>query len=318
MSRACTRPTQLGGGDIFRRKNPTDLDAGALSCQSVVHTAMAPNEPVVFKKKEEPSANDLGTRVAPTHKIAYTKKEFNDWYGGLDEWHAAPEKDKPDKLRELVVKGKREQAHDFLITRGVRNEEDRERIMNKHVPEKAPKRKPATELKPDVERYPAAAAAIAAGQVAFVTVSDSNLTAFTANSVRSLDRWTDGEIKLVGESLPLTVYATDAAASARLSSSSPAPLGKDGTARVVLLDGAEDLLDEAKSLGPEEARQWLKLAVVSTPNASHSALTPSAHSLPNALTKPPATTTLHCGYAAGTSLSGDTRVRRVCGLRHYI
>ena len=95
-----------------------------------------------------------------------------------------------------------------------------------------------------------------------MTVSDSGLTAFTANCVRSIDRWTNDEIKLVGESLPLTVYASDAASSARLSSGSPAPLGKDGTARVVLLDGAEDLLDEASVLGPEEARQWLKLAVV--------------------------------------------------------
>jgi len=221
---------------------------------------MAPNEPVYFKPKRKEVAEP--PRVAPTNQAVYGKKEFEQWYGGLDEWHAAPEQGQPDVLMNLLRKGKRAQGHDFLLARGVDDEEHREIIMDKHVPEKARPKKPvAHNPVPDQERYPRASAAIAAGKVAFVTVADGQSVPFVANCLHSLDRCLLDEVKLVGQALPLTIYATDAGTAARLTTEAPTPLSPEA-AHVVLLDGAEDLLEEARALAPAERLQWFKLAVI--------------------------------------------------------
>ena len=221
---------------------------------------MAPNEPVYFKPKSKEVAEP--TRVAPTNQAVYGKKEFEQWYGGLNEWHAAPEQGQPDVLKNLLQTGKRAQGHAFLLARGVDDEERREIIMDKHVPEKARPKKPvAHDPVPDQERYPRASAAIAAGKVAFVTVADGNSIPFVANCLHSLDRCLLGEVELVGQALPLTIYAADAGTAARLTTDAPTPLSPE-VAHVVLLDGAEDLLEEARALAPAERLQWLKLAVI--------------------------------------------------------
>lgn len=130
-------------------------------------------------------------RTAPGNGMTYSKKEFAEWFGGLDEWHAAPLKGAADKLKRLLLADKREQGHAFLTERGVAEAEDRERIMDKHVPEKA-RRKPPPPPEDHTERFPLAAQAIKEGQVAFVMYADAELVPFAANAIASYDAISDG------------------------------------------------------------------------------------------------------------------------------
>jgi hypothetical protein len=204
-------------------------------------------------------------RTAPGHGVAYSKKEFDDWFGGLDEWHAAPPKGKPDKLKALLLADQRQQGHDFLMARGVTEAKDRERIMDKHVPEKA-RPKPPREPVDDTERFPLAAEAIKQGQVAFVTYADAELAPFVANAIASYDAMADGEVGLVGQVVPLTVYTSDASTAERLRAACGAKMGPGAAARLAELDSSDGSLD---ALTASQRRQLCQLKVMRTALASH-------------------------------------------------
>ena len=152
----------------------------------------------------------------------YTKLEFERYYKGLNEWHAAASAG--DKIQEgtglglpvdlklytLIERGRHTEAHDWLRERGCLELQNRELIINKIDPH-LQQRKPKQPIAAPVDappKFKVAEAAIDAGEVAFVTLTNSGFLPYVANCLKSLDR--------LGEKLPLTVYCVDTRASERL------------------------------------------------------------------------------------------------------
>lgn len=106
----------------------------------------------------------------------------------------------------LLARGAREAAMELLKERGVRTLGERQRLVSAHL-QRAGGASSAPALTPAEE----AERAIAAGEVAFVTLTNSGYLAYTANCLTSLD--------VVGErDVPLTVYCADRASYERLQS----------------------------------------------------------------------------------------------------
>lgn len=207
--------------------------------------------------------------------VLYTAKEFKNWYGSEEQWHTAPgENDDGNPLEEMLHRGQRAKGHAYLEARGVTDEEHRARIMHRIVPD--PKRTEAIKKESqntwkDNEHYPAAAAAIAAGEVAFVTVADASDAHFAANLVRSLDRCADAEVGLVGETLPLSVHCIDEASHERLSAflASSSTNGRTAPARLVSLHQDAALAQACTHVGAAERREWLTCTAIARALDTH-------------------------------------------------
>ena len=111
----------------------------------------------------------------------------------------------------------RDGAHALLKARGVAKLGERQRFIGDALKQLAAAPSPSTEMAA-TPRFSSAAEAIAAGQVAFVTLTNTGYLPFTANCLTTLD--------IVGEQLPgLTVYCADSASLDALKArASPPPL----------------------------------------------------------------------------------------------
>ena len=212
------------------------------------------------KKKKDPN---IVRRWAPSNNMLYTQKEFENWYGGLLEWHGAAGEhdDEMDvhlggKLKRMLNNKDREAGHKFLIDRGVTDEAERIAVMDKLDPPRRPKPSKEEKFVDKPASCPAAAAAIAAGEVAFVTVAHAGNVALVANCLASHAKLEMDEVALLGEALTLTVHCADDNAYGRLTAMlSAAP---QATAKV--LPPPVSLIDTP--VATDAQRKWFHLDVM--------------------------------------------------------
>ena len=173
----------------------------------------------VAKTMELPPPPDDPKDKRLANGTLYTKPEFKGYYGGYQEWYLAPrttlESSPRDRLFKMLEHGRRDDAHAFLYSRGCGSAKERELVMRRtRPPPRDPNAKTEIAEEPPPPT-PEADAVIAAGQVAFITLTTAGYASYTANYLESLRRVDECDV-------PLTVYCADEASFSRLSASWPA------------------------------------------------------------------------------------------------
>lgn len=205
-----------------------------------------------------PTTKSFERRKGP-NSVLYSKSEFDNWYGGLLEWHGAPaEDDAGHHFKKLVESRQKQKAHEFLVARGVDDEETRQRVMDRIVPPPRPKNMPPP--KPEVERYPAAAEALKAKSVSLFMIAGATDTALVVNCVRSLSSCEDADVAMLGSKLPITIYCTDTASYDRLCGLRP--VLRSAALTLVALHEDDALQTKCATLAPAERREWLACEVI--------------------------------------------------------